>query len=178
MAKRNTLTKAQRDITFVTAAGASPVVSYIDSAQSLSMVNRKLFSQQKCYAVADVQFYFQPSIVVEGVITNYDTLFVELSTMGDTWSVHNSWTKAKALHTEMQALVLDDNPSVAGTWADFKIFLDAAHRTNTIPVGSPGNLLPHTSVAAYTEGEWEYTQFVLPQHEVDPATSEPLPARS
>lgn len=168
MAKRKSLTKAQRDLTFVVPAGAAGLNQWIDTAQSLSIANRKLFSQEKCYGISDMQFYFQPDPLA------YDTLLVEASVMGDTWSVHNAWTKGKALFHEMQDLVLADNPSIKGTWADYKIFITGVHRTANVT--GTGNLIPHTIAGPYLEGEWKYARYVLPEHNVDPATGLPLPA--
>ena len=170
MAKRKSLTKAQRDLTYLIPAGPTGTAQWIDTAQSLSIVNRKLFSQEKCYGISDIQFYFQPSDA-------YDTLLVQASVMGDTWTVHNSWTKAKALFHEMQELVLADNPSVRGTWADFKVFITGAHRTANVT--GTGNLIPvdkSLPVTYFLEGEWKYARYVLPEHNVDPVTGLPLPA--
>ncbi len=169
----NKLTKAQRTILLNVPAGVNPGDSasgYVDSGQSLSIVNRKLFSQKKCYAISDIQFAISPSVA-------YDTIIVVVSTAGDTWSVHNAWTKSHALHTEMQDLVLDDNPSVKGTWAEFKVFLDGEHRNAVNGAGAPGNLQPFDGAGNLVlDGEWDYSTFVMPQHDVDPATGEPLAA--
>lgn len=135
---------------------------YCDIGESLSQINRKLFSQQYSYRVKSVRAVYSQNFLV-------DTLKLRVSTAGDTWAVQNAWTKAKALHSEMQDLVLDDNPSIKGTWADFKVYLDSHHAgaTNLQPIDVEGNVVK--------PGEWSYATFVLPQHEVDAAGS-PLPA--
>jgi len=70
----------------------------------------------------------------------------------------------------MQALVLEDNPSISGKWHDFKVLLD------------PGQALVREITARdgagneFASGEWDLSTYVMPQHEVNPATGEPLPA--
>lgn len=153
--------KCMRDLTVTgTTLSGLTRIGYLDIAQQLSRTNRKLFSQQYVYGIEDVAFTFTPSPA-------YDAVRVTLSTAGDTYSVHNAWVKGKALWDQMNELVLDDNPSVAGTWSDYKVFLDNTHR---ILVGAGDNLDAVTSEGIATlPGEWDYSVYVLPQHEVDAA---------
>jgi len=153
------LKPAQLNLTYVIPSGNS----YVDLAQDLSMVNRRLYKQGKVYAVAGVTFGFNGSATTNNVS-------VTVSTAGDTWSVQNSFIKAKALWNQMNALVLKDNPSIKGTWHDFKVRLDdhmQAAGTQTVLDGD---------LNAVLDGEWDYSTFVMPQHEVDPATGLPLAA--
>lgn len=155
--------KAQRSLMFRLPDG----LSYLDSAEALSKVNRKLFRQGMAYGIESVDFFFVPQAGVE-------TVRVTAYTAGDTWSVHNAHVKGHALWNEMNELVLEDNPSIAGKWADYKVFLDVAHRTKYF---ASGNLDPvDQSLTAYLDGEWTYSQYVMPQHEVDPTTGLPLAA--
>lgn len=132
------------------------------------MVNRKLFRQGMAYGIESIDFFFIPKSA-----TGLDTLRVTAYTAGDTWSVHNSHVKGKALWDEMNQLVLEDNPSVEGTWADYKVFLDPSH----VSAGANNNLKPvDLSLTAYLDGEWDYSTYVLPQHKVDPLTGNPDPA--
>ena len=124
-AKRS-LQKAQRVLTFDLPDG----VSYLDSAQALSAVNRKLFSQDKVYGIESVEYIF----LEDGATV--DTVSLYAYTAGDTWSVHNAHTKGKALCEEMRNLVLDDMPSIEGKWADFKVFLDSDHRAQFFLTGN------------------------------------------
>ena len=159
------IAKAQRSLTF----RLPPGTTYIDLAQSLSIVNRKLFRQGYVYGVESVSFEY-----ADVNPATADVVRLEAFTAGDTWSVHNSHVKGHALWNEMNQLILDDNPSVQGKWADYKVFLDAAHRTAFFAGGQPvpvdGDDVP------MLQGEWSYSRYVLPQHEVDPATGVPLPA--
>ncbi len=98
------------------------------------------------------------------------SLDVLVRAAGNTWSTHNAWVKGKALWDQMNDEVLDDNPSVQGKWADFKVRLDESMATaNTIRAldGAAG---------AYPVGEWNYSTFVVPQHDVNPGAGTVLPA--
>jgi hypothetical protein len=167
--KPNGLTKAQR--TFYVALNTEST-EYIDVAQCLSIVNRKLMSQTKCYGIESLEFdFFDARSYV-----NIDTVRLQADVIPDNWVSMNAYVKGKALWNEMQALVLDDNPSIPGKWHDFKIFMDSAHRAKHL-VGGVGNLIPRTgSETLYQEGEWNYSDYVIPQHDVDPATGQPLAA--
>lgn len=163
MARKRTpakIQKAQRTLTFNVPDGKS----YIDLAQALSMVNRKLYRQGMVYGVESIEFGYigNPATV--------DIVRVQAAVAGDTWSVHNAHVKGEALWNEMNQLVLEDNPSVAGTWADYKVYLDNNH------VAAGANLQPVTQAGGYLQGEWAYSVYVMPQHNVNPATGAPDPA--
>jgi hypothetical protein len=70
----------------------------------------------------------------------------------------------------MRSLVLDDNPSVAGKWQGFKVRLDD-HMTNLNTLN-----VEDGDEADYLAGEWEYSTYVLPQHDIDLVTGQPQPA--
>lgn len=166
--KSKKIEKAIRDITVLTPSHASMSVSYLDIPEQLSKVNRKLFPQGYNIAVQDVQFAFTPA-------SAYDTVVVTVSTAGDNWPVHNAHVKGRALWDQMNNLVLEDNPSVEGKWSDFKVFLDGPHRTASVG-GGADILQAIAGSGAYAVGEWNYSDYVLPQHDVNPASGEPLAA--
>ena len=130
--------------------------SYIDLAESLSQVNRRAYKQGMEYAVGKVTFAFQanPQSVLNVQLNAY--------TAGDTWTVHNAWTKAFAAWTAQQRrarrLV---GQSAKPTWEDFKVYLDDSHRGETIPSVLAGD------EQAVGTGEWDYSQLI---HEADDAS--------
>ena len=140
---------------------------YIDFAQVASAVNRRLYEQGKCYYVSRVSCiaYATPGATGGGI---------SLSTLPDTWVTANAWVKSKALWKSMQNRVLKDNPSIAGKWRDYKVYMDLAHQQagNTLP----DNLIPFSGAAQVGLGEWNMSTLVLPEHDVDPATGVVLPA--
>jgi len=165
--KTRKLTKAQR--TFYVQMNTE-TTRYLDVGECLSIINRKLMSQSKCYGIESIEFDFfntQQFVAIDAVRLQADVI-------PDNWVCQNAYVKSKALWNEMQQLVLHDNPSVAGKWHDFKIWMDSAHRASYITSGA---LLPRTGDGTlYLPGEWTISNFVLPQHEVDPATGLPLAA--
>ena len=136
--------------------------SYVDVMRELSKINRKLFRQGMVVGIENIEFGFNSNPNL------YDTVWLTAAVAGDTWSVHNSWTKGKALWDEMQHLVLEDNPSIEGKWADFKVHLDSEQLDGTTLVAKDA------AGADYIAGEWDISDFVIPQHDVDPATGLPL----
>lgn len=154
---------AQTDLAF-TIPAADPVV-WIDTARALSRANRRKYDQGKLYANQGMTFIFRAA-------TNVATIELKVKTAGSSWVVHNAYVKGKAMWDQMNQLVLDDNPSVAGKWHDFKIKLHAGHTTPlTLPV------LDGANVALTTVGsEWTMSRFVMPEHNVNPATGEPIAA--
>lgn len=138
--------------------------NYINIPYALSLVNRKLFRAARTYAVAGVSLY----TYTEGNVN------VQISTLPDNWTVNNSVTKAYHLWKQMNDKVLDDNPSIAGTWADFKPSFDAAH-TVIWQAGNPGIRPIDSGYVFALAGEWEQAEIVLPQHSVD-GSGDPLAA--
>lgn len=160
MAKK-AIQPAELALTFLLPPSGSAAISYIDLAQSMSAVNRRLYQQGKCYYINRV------------TMTSTSASQCLVATLPDTWVTANAWVKAKALWKSMQNRVLKDNPSVAGKWKDFKVYFDGAHQT----AGEAANLLPRdTSAAAVRTGEWNMSTLVLPEHDVNPATGVVLPA--
>ncbi len=144
---------------------------YIDTAQIASFVNRRTYQQGKCYFLESVKIAYHPKAA-----DNSCTVF--LNSIHDTWVTRNAWVKAKALWDDMNKKVLEDNPSVQGKWRNFKVFMDSAHFSGgSGPAGPTLNLLPQDSAgSAISTGEWEMSELIRPQHEVDAATGLPLAA--
>jgi hypothetical protein len=141
---------------------------YIDTARQLSKVNRKLFRQSYCYGIESAEIYFANQVGAA------QSVLVEMQVAPDNWVVNNAHVKGEALFHEMQRLVLDDNPSVKGKWADYKVFLDSGHRSAFFG-GGELEVVDGDNVV-FLNGEWSHSRYVLPQHDVDPVTGLPLPA--
>nr|AGA18277.1 hypothetical protein [uncultured marine virus] len=167
--RSKSVTKAQRTLTYVIPEGTASYL-YLDIMRDLSIVNRKLFRQGHVVGIESIEFAFLAPGDPASPATLVDTVALTAFTAGDTWPVHNAFVKGKALWHQMQDLVLDDNPSVRGKWADYKIYLDGGHTTATNMRTVDGGAVE------YDLGEWDYSKYVLPQHEVDPVTGAPDPA--
>lgn len=138
-------------------------LNYVDTAKQLSKINRRLYEQGRMYGYQGLTFIWKAS----GTLA---TIECSVRTAGNTWITQNAFVKGKALWNQMQKLVLEDNPSIAGKWHDFKILLDSNSISTRQFEARDGNGV------LYLDGEWDYSTYVMPQHEVDPATGSPLAA--
>ncbi len=159
---------AQLDLAFTIPSGGGAGAdsrSFIDTAESLSRVNRRLYSQGRMYAYQGLTFIWRP--LPAGALASLE---LSVRTSGNTWVVQNAHVKGEALWHQMQELVLEDNPSLAGKWHDFKVKLSAQQvvaRELNVKDGAGADV---------KAGEWKLSTYVMPQHEVDPATGLPLAA--
>lgn len=157
---------AQLDLYFeADTATAGDSRSYIDTAKELSKVNRRMYEQGRMYAYQGLTFIWR-----QNAASSVATIEVSVRTAGNTWVVHNAFIKGRALWDQMQDLVLDDNPSIRGKWHDYKIRLSSQMVTARILAAKDG------AGNDYDVGGWDLSTYVMPQHEVDPATGQPLPA--
>jgi len=142
---------------------------YIDVAADLSKVNRKLFDQGRQYFIAGITI---SDDLVLASSTDYNRgLDFSINTAGNNWIIQNAWTKGKALWDEMNQEVLADNPSIKGKWHDYKVRLSENQApANTLEV------LNGASAPWPPGAEWQYSTYVLPEHDVDPVTGAVLPA--
>ncbi len=157
--------ECERTFTFPIADSAT--ASFIDLAQCLSLVNRKLYRQGRCYYVQHVQWMSAGNLAAEKTSSK-----VTLCTLPYNWVSRNAWVKAFSLWNTMQKKVLKDNPSVQGKWHDFKAFFDTDHVAGGFASAGPTlNLKPlDCAMGAVKDGEWYMSTLVLPQHDVDPGT--------
>jgi len=161
---------AVTDLSFTipAAGGASgSALSYIDTARELSKINRRLYSQSRMYAFQGLTFIWRANGTAP---TDLHTLELSVRTAGNTWIVQNAHVKGHALWNQMNQLVLEDNPSIQGKWNDFKVQLCDDQTTNR----ELGVLDGHG--ASVKGGDWNISTYVMPQHDVDPVTGNPLPA--
>lgn len=173
--RRSKIEPAQLDLMFYTNPGEESDENnshrhYVDTARELSKVNRRLYSQSRMYAYQGLSFIWR-----QDATTPMASLELTVRTAGNTWVVQNAHTKGEALWHQMQDLVLGDNPSVAGTWHDYKIRLcsDQITRRELLAVDGQNTV--------YLDGEWNLATYVMPQHDVDPdpaspTAGQPLPA--
>lgn len=141
---------------------------YIDTAKELSKMNRRRYDQSRMYAYQGLSFIWkQDPALTENPLAMIE---VTLQAAGNTWVTHNAHVKGEAMWNEMQQLVLADNPSIKGKWHQYIIRLEYSMLTDAILSCRDG------SGALVPDGEWNTSTYVMPQHEVDPATGLPLPA--
>lgn len=159
-------------------ATSGSYLNYVDTARELSKVNRRLYSQGRLYGYQGLSFVWRTTNdgAVPPVVNDIATIECTVRTAGNSWVVQNAFVKGHALWKQMQALVLDDNPSIKGKWHDFKVRLTIDQVTGRELVAIDGRGVD------YKAGEWNISTYVMPQHEVnpipDPVTGNlnPLPA--
>ena len=130
---------------------------YIDTAQCLSLINRKLVRQGQVFKIKNMRMHSSGA--------SADTLAVSVSALPRTWMMFNAYTKARSLWNRMNLEALD----ALGTgnmpkYYDFKVFFDLEHfdnhhnsdggdlSTNLLPVDGDGN-------AFSGSGEWVYSKY-------------------
>jgi len=140
---------AVRQLTFVPLWGEP---QYIDLAECLSQVNRQAYSQGYVYLVES--FSWEQS--------NGESCF--LSCLPTSWTVYQSWKKAKRLWNKMNregAKGLGRNAYPA--YHDYKVFMNEHHYVDHTNVIS--NLLPvdgGLNTFENTGREWRYSVYVSP----------------
>ncbi len=161
------------DLQFNIPAGGGVTVdsrSYIDTAKELSKCNRRLYSQSRLYGYQGLTFIWKAAADLTTPARTLSSIECSVRTAGNTWVVQNAHTKGEALWHQMQELVLEDNPSIAGKWHDYKVLLSLQHVQDRVldVVDGQGN--------PYLGGEWNISTYVMPQHDVYTAATAPTPA--
>jgi len=137
------------------------VGNYIDLSRDLSNLNRRLYRQGMQYAVGGLT-------ITDDLVVAPATgrgLEINVSTAGNTWITQNAWKKGQALWMQMQKEVLESNPSVKGKWADFKVLM-----TEEMAFANTRRALDGSMSPWQPGQEWTRSLYVVPQHDVDPAT--------
>lgn len=124
--------------------GSQP--QYIDVAKALSAANRRLYRQGCYYYIQHIEVY------------NNSNETVDFLTLPDNWITRSAYRRAKALWDAQHDRVLKVAPGSTSKYHDFKVYMDAQHRTigservNTHGwAGSTTNLI---------SDDWEYSQFI------------------
>ena len=144
---------------------ATSTIQYLDIARDLSRANRRFYEQNRNYVIRGITAVLHP---LADPATSYG---ITVSAAANNWCVQNAHVKGEALWHQMNELVLDDNPSIRGRWAGFRLRLDSNMVDATIL-----NPLAGDGATPLGAGEWDYSRYVMPQHDVDPLTGFPDPA--
>ncbi len=123
--------------------------SYIDIAKDLSMVNRRLYRQGMVYAIQDIQVGLPLGMRAS------DVAQFTFSTVPNTWSAHNAHQKAFRAWRRQVREVEQGTGIRAGSWNDFKVYLDDSMEDGTTltPVDGNGD--------AILTGDWDYSALVF-----------------
>ncbi len=139
-------------------------LNFVDLSLAASAANRRFYRQGTTWAVAGMSLHVgadDPTDLPTGDFT--------VSKVPDTWVAKNAHSKAKALWMKSQDQVLDDQPSIAAKYRDFKVYLDAEMVGASIqgisadPAQNGEIMLPVDSGDFPTKiGEWVYSTIQLP----------------
>jgi len=147
------LTPAVRYLRYELTNSGTPATEtshFIDLARDLSRVNRRLYRAGRDYHVKKVT-------VVSANTPNLGNR-ISVSTAPDSWVARGAWHRAFKAWKQMNKTATGQlSGDIAGTWADFKIFLsaDMAGATLLSPLDNGGN-----AVAAALN--WNTSIFVTP----------------
>ena len=131
--------------------------NYVDLSLCASAMNRRFYRQGTTWAVAGMSLH-----------TTSATGSVEVSKIPDSWVAKNSHSKAKSLWMKSQEQVLDESPSIASTYRDFKVYMDPDMvGIDPQDINSPaldGTLLLPIDRNGYTIkiGQWDYSTIQIP----------------
>ncbi len=133
-------------------AGVTNQFYYIDLSKVASLVNRRFYRQGLNWAVGSIE-----------VFATGTTGAVQINKLPTTWVMSNAWEKVFRAWNKQQKESLEDgdNQSLMAKYRDFKIFMNARHLAAN--VARVGEFLPVDSDRnVIQEGEWEYSQLVIP----------------
>ena len=127
---------------------------FVDIAQALSVVNRRMYRQGMNYTIKKIS------------VTSRDTTngLISVSAAPTSWMVHAAWKQSFKLWNQMRqghggapgsGLPQGVTPA---TWADYKVYLSNDHRTSgtLVPVDNGNN------AAVTTNAEWQHARFISP----------------
>ncbi len=127
---------------------------FIDLAQDLSAINRRLYRQGRHYHVKRITVV---STNTPNSVAGAENR-ISFSTAPGSWVTGQAWKRGFEVFKEMnkRASVNVAGADISGTWADFKVYLSTDHRNGTklTPKDNGGN-----NVSA---GEWVYSRFISP----------------
>jgi hypothetical protein len=125
---------------------------YADLSKICSIVNRRFYRQGLNWAVGSIEVYM-----------GGENNSIQINKIPTTWVLSNSWEKVFRAWNKQQKESMADGGSESSEakFRDFKIFMNKRHLTAH---GSRvGELLPMDSEFEMPlEGEWEYSQLVIP----------------
>ncbi len=138
---------------------------FLDIAQCLSRLNRKLFMQGMQYMIQEIR------------VNSYAAGATELQVyrMPDTWVTTNAWVKALAEWNEQHIDAARETgaESMKAKWRDFKVFMNEGHITD----GGGNNILPKgfylgdVSAGTVTQ-DWNASLLVVPNEGGSTGTTE------
>ena len=131
---------------------------YIDTAQSLSLINRKLVRQGHVFKIKGMTMWSADD--------DADSMYSSVSVLPRTWMMFNAYKKARSLWNQMNLEAIDAlGDANLPKYYDFKVFMDMEHfdnhhnddggllTTNLLPVDGDGNAFSGSGERVYSKYE-------------------------
>ena len=142
----------QRILKYTIASSDSQKTSYINLARDLSAINRQLFRATRMYKVKSIT-----------LIDDDEAKFVQFGVAPNTWAMRSSVKRAFNRFNEMNAQVLDAQPSMKARWHDFKPYLSKKHfQVETGAVSGTIESVEDMDGNNLQYGEWAFSTFESP----------------
>lgn len=138
---------------------------FIDLAQSASLVNRIFLRQGMQFAVESITLFAAPETAANQTVT--------IHRLPNHWPMLNSWVRCYHAWRDSQDQVLEDNPSIAAAYRDFKVCFNTAHAPNPSNNNWSNKLPIGYAISGGTASyEWQASQVAIPNDPVAGATEE------
>ena len=129
---------------------------YIDVAQCLSIINRKLVRQGHVFRLKNFHIYSEEA--------DSDDFRVKIATLPHNWVTRNAWVKGKAMWDKMNAQAMETGMmNLIPKWHDYKIYFNLAHysqgNTETSTLGGNAGLPRDADGTIVPTGEWIYSTY-------------------
>lgn len=134
---------------------------YVDLMRDLAAVNRRGMHQGQCLRISHITIRQDTP---PGLGTYQSGVNVTVKRLPYTWTSAQAYMKARGAWYDQQNQVAADSEleGIRPTWEDFKVYMDAGHRSGTtIPTLDGAN-------NSVVYGEWEYSKLVYADQSVDP----------
>jgi len=136
------------------------LTNFIDLSLAVSAANRRFVRQGTTFAVAGMTLHTASTVTGQ----------FDVSKVPDTWVAEQAYKKSKMLWMKSQDQVLDDQPTIAARYRDFKVYLDGdmvgapVQGPSSVPAMDGDILLPvDRQNFGAKSGEWTYSAIQLPR---------------
>lgn len=134
---------------------------YVDLAESMSIVNRKLFRQQGLWKVDAVCAW----VNVHGSGPLGMPYSIAIGGAPRTWCTRNGLVKSFEAWKDQQQMAYEATGSagIKPKWQDFKVLLNENHRTVGTITPVSGHMFAIPAVDPFIAGEWVHSRLVVEQ---------------
>ncbi len=137
---------------------------FIDLAQSACLVNRISLRQGYQYAVESIALFGTPEQTTPQSVT--------IHRLPNHWPMLNAWVRAYSAWQKSEHQVLEENPSLAAGYRDFKVCFNSAHAPNSVSHWDNKTPIGYATTGGTTDYEWRASQIAIPNDTTPGVTEE------